>query len=44
MIKIQKILFSDFGKPVYAKLQINFTSELFAWGKIKLLVDHLELI
>ena len=29
MIKMQKFSFSGFGKPVYAKLQINFTSELF---------------
>ena len=29
MIKMQKLSFSGFWKPVYAKLQINFTSELF---------------
>ena len=26
---MQKFSFSGFGEPVYAKLQINFTSELF---------------
>ena len=46
---MQQLLFSGAGKPFYAKLQINFTSEIFLMSinthiamLIKMLVDHLE--
>ena len=39
MIKMQQISFSGAGKPFNAKLQINFTSELF----LKLIIIHIFL-
>ena len=49
MIKMQQLSFSGDGKPFYAKLQTNFSSELFLKSinthvvmYIKLLVDNLE--
>ena len=52
MIKMQKFSFSGAGKPFHAKLQINFTLELFLKSistqiamEIKLfMVYHLECI